>query len=101
MIEKAFARCGIFGAESLLKVIEDITSNTTTGAKMTGRSVNPMSTPAMKDWLAKIFRTDLTGAGITNCDYHIKIIAVEGAAKRLKALPKLSTRASPSSASKT
>ena len=99
MIEKAFARCGIFGVESLLKVIEGITSNTTTGATLTGRSVNPMSTPAMKDWLASFIWTEVPG--VTNYDYHINIAARKGAAESLKALPKLSTRASPSSASKT
>ena len=77
-IEEAFAENGVFGVPSLLSMIERITSNTTSGAKLRGRSVNPMATSRLKDFFARIFNQGTTGANMPDKDYHIHVVAGPG-----------------------
>ena len=49
-VEEAFAENGVFGVPSLFSMIETITSNTTSGAKLRGRRVNPIATSRLKEW---------------------------------------------------
>ena len=69
-VEEAFAENGVFGVPSLFSMIETITSNTTSGAKLRGRRVNPIATSRLKEWFARIFNQDTTGANMSDKDYH-------------------------------
>ena len=88
-IEEAFKTCGVFGVPSLLAMIERITSNKDTGAKLRGRSVNPMATSRLKEFFGAIFHQDTTGANMAEKDYHIHVVAGFGVREEMKKLPLL------------
>ena len=88
-IEEAFKTCGVFGVPSLFAMIERITSNKDTGAKLRGRSVNPMATSRLKEFFARLFHQDTTGAKMAEKDYHIHVVAGFGVREKMKELPLL------------
>ena len=88
-IEEAFAENGVFGVPSLLSMIERITSNTTSGAKLRGRSVNPMATSRLKDFFGGMFNQNTTDYHMPDRGYHIHLVAGPGVKDDMQNLPRL------------